>query len=44
MTEESPFNAIPPVPLALVLIIVGVELTLSAAGAGLIGSRRCYFL
>ena len=40
MTEESPFNAIPPVPLALVLIIVGVELTLSAAGAGLIGGAQ----
>ncbi|WP_281984607.1 rhomboid family intramembrane serine protease [Thalassorhabdomicrobium marinisediminis] len=34
---ENPFNAIPPVPLALVLVIAGIELVFSAAGAGFIG-------
>ncbi len=36
----SPFNAIPPVILILVLIVVGVELTLSAGGAGLVGGAQ----
>ena len=37
MDNQSPFNAIPPVPLALVLVIAGVELILSAGAAGFVG-------
>lgn len=37
MTEESPFNAVPAVPLALVIVIAGIELTLSAAAEGFVG-------
>lgn len=38
--EESPFNAIPIVPLLLVLIIAGIELTLTAAENGLVGGAQ----
>ena len=34
---ESPFNAIPPVILVLVVAVVAIELTLSAGAAGLVG-------
>ncbi|MFZ3580901.1 rhomboid family intramembrane serine protease [Loktanella sp. DJP18] len=34
---ESPFNAIPPVILLLVIAVVAIELTLSAGAAGLVG-------
>ena len=37
MQEESPFNSVPPVPLLLVAIVVGVELTLWSAGQGFVG-------
>ncbi|PWG17787.1 rhomboid family intramembrane serine protease [Salibaculum griseiflavum] len=37
MDNQSPFNAIPPVPLALVLLIAGVELVFSAAESGFVG-------
>lgn len=37
MSEPSPFNSIPPAPLVLVIILAGIELTLSAAGQGFIG-------
>ena len=37
MRNESPFNSIPPVPLALVLIIAGIELVLSAGASGYVG-------
>ncbi|NBD29682.1 MAG: rhomboid family intramembrane serine protease [Alphaproteobacteria bacterium] len=37
MDNQSPFNAIPPVPLALVLLIAGVELVFSAAENGFVG-------
>lgn len=40
MQEESPFNAIPPVPLVLVLIMAGIELTLSAAANGYVGGAQ----
>ncbi|MEJ6510391.1 MAG: rhomboid family intramembrane serine protease [Octadecabacter sp.] len=40
MQEESPFNSIPPVPLILVLMIAGIELTLRAAGNGYIGGAQ----
>lgn len=33
MQSESPFNAIPPVPLALVIVIFGIELVLSAGSS-----------
>lgn len=39
MTEPSPFNPIPPVVLALALVMVAVEATLSLAAAGMIGGR-----
>lgn len=38
--DENPFNAIPLVPLVLVLVIAGVELTLTAAANGFIGGAR----
>lgn len=37
---ETPFNAVPLVPLMLVLAIVGIELTLTAAANGWIGGAR----
>lgn len=38
--NENPFNAVPPVPLLLFVVIAGVELTLSAAGAGFLGGAQ----
>ena len=38
--DPSPFNSVPLVPLVLVLIIAGVELTLTAASNGFIGGAR----
>ncbi len=40
MSEENPFNSIPMVPLVLVLVIMGIELILSAAGNGYIGGAQ----
>ena len=40
MSDENPFNSIPLVPLVLVLVIAGIELTLSAAGNGVIGGAQ----
>ncbi|KJZ20813.1 rhomboid family intramembrane serine protease [Loktanella sp. S4079] len=40
MKPESPINAIPPVIIALTLVIVGVECVLQLAGVGLIGGDR----
>ncbi|MGJ8609622.1 MAG: rhomboid family intramembrane serine protease [Octadecabacter sp.] len=40
MSDENPFNSVPMVPLALVFIIAGIELTLSAAGNGFIGGAQ----
>lgn len=40
MSDENPFNSVPMVPMALVLIIAGIELTLSAAGNGFIGGAQ----
>lgn len=37
MENQSPFNSIPSLPLALVLVIAGIELIFSAAEAGFIG-------
>ncbi|HCP81811.1 MAG TPA: rhomboid family intramembrane serine protease [Octadecabacter sp.] len=37
---ENPFNAVPFVPLILVLLIAGIELTLSAASNGMIGGAQ----
>ncbi|MBU2991818.1 rhomboid family intramembrane serine protease [Octadecabacter sp. 1_MG-2023] len=38
--EENPFNSVPWVPLLLVLVIAGVELTLTAAANGLVGGAQ----
>ncbi len=35
--NASPFNALPPIVVALVVVILGIELVLQAAGAGFIG-------
>jgi len=40
MNTENPFNTVPLVPLILVLTIMAIELTLTAAGSGLIGGAR----
>jgi len=40
MENQSPFNAIPALIIVLCLIATGVELTLAAADAGLIGGAR----
>lgn len=40
MQDASPFNPIPPVILALVLLMAGVELTLNLAENGLVGGPR----
>ncbi|WP_375280761.1 rhomboid family intramembrane serine protease [Pseudooctadecabacter sp.] len=40
MQDQSPFNTIPPVPLVLVLIMAGIELTLSAAANGYVGGAQ----
>ena len=40
MTEESPFNAVPTVPLVLVLAIVAIELTFTAAENGWVGGAQ----
>ena len=37
MKHESPFNTVPPVILVLVMIVAGIEIVLSLAGAGAIG-------
>ena len=37
---ESPFNSIPMVPLILVLVIAGIELTLTAASNGFLGGAQ----
>lgn len=37
---ESPFNTVPLVPLLLVLVIAGVELTLTAAANGFVGGAQ----
>lgn len=40
MQEESPFNAIPPVPLVLALVMAGFELTFSGAENGFWGGAQ----
>jgi len=39
MQNESPFNTVPPVPLALVIVIAGIELMFSAAEQGWVGGQ-----
>ncbi|MDE0968990.1 MAG: rhomboid family intramembrane serine protease [Octadecabacter sp.] len=39
-SNESPFNAIPPVPLVLVVIIITIELILTAAANGWVGGLQ----
>ncbi len=39
MQSESPFNAIPPVVVALALLVGGIEIVFQMASAGLIGGR-----
>ncbi|KPP84202.1 MAG: rhomboid-like protein [Rhodobacteraceae bacterium HLUCCA08] len=39
MQSESPFNAIPPVPLALVILIFGIELVFTAGSSGYVAGN-----
>ncbi len=39
MSSENPFNAIPPIILALVVVVIGVEAVLSLADQGWLGGR-----
>lgn len=40
MQEENPFNSVPVVPLVLVLVIAGIELTFVAAANGWVGGAQ----
>ncbi|MCK0095158.1 rhomboid family intramembrane serine protease [Yoonia sp. F2084L] len=40
MKPESPFNALPPVVIALTLLIIGIEAVFQLANAGIIGGPR----
>jgi membrane associated rhomboid family serine protease len=39
MSSENPFNAIPPIILALVVVVIGIEAVLSLADQGWLGGR-----